>query len=184
MDLLTDIPDTIVAGTTTTYTLSVPDYPATDGWTLSLILSGPAPNKLTTTAAASGADYAVTITAAAATALTPGLYAYAHRVTKAGVVHQVSDGRITVAPDIANAAAGSLACWEELALVQVRAAILQHLTENKSRFQIAGRAVERPVLVELRKTEVWLCARLRAKRGGAEPMQTIGIAFTGEGSEG
>ena len=90
----------ITAGDTIIWQKSLSDYPANDGWVLAYTLINAAAKK-TVTAAASGADHLVTITAATSAAWAAGLYTWVATVTKAAERYTVGTGSITVVADLA-----------------------------------------------------------------------------------
>lgn len=98
----------IIAGDTLQFTTSVPDYPASGGYTLTYRLvprvSG-AP--ITITAAASGDDYAVSVAAAATAAWTAGEYSWTAYVTLGAARYTQGSGQVTILPDPATMAAGT-----------------------------------------------------------------------------
>ena len=140
------MPESFRAGTTLSYTRTLPEYPANDGWTLKLLLSGRAPHSLD--AAASGADHVVTIPATGAGLSTddivPDWYQWTELATKAGVgTFEVDSGRVTVLPN--PAAAGDQRSWEEKALELLKTAHAAYLTSPSSpwvsSYQIGTRSV-------------------------------------------
>lgn len=175
MSLLTALPAEIVAGVTIDYTLSIPDYLASQGWTLKLFLAGP--GVMNKAAAAVGDAFHVTLTATETGPLATGLYQFAHRVSKAGEVHEVERGKVVVLPNLETVGAGDLASWEEAALTAVRAAIKGALDGKMASFTIYGRQVQYFTPKELRETEVALAQRV-ARRRGKGGMERIGIRFT------
>lgn len=96
-------PTVIHAGDTIPWTKTVPDYPSTDGWTLSYSLrlqngSG----SVDATATPSGQDYTVTIPAATTAPMTPGTWVWAAYVTKALERYLVGSGTLLVLQNIAK----------------------------------------------------------------------------------
>lgn len=173
---LSAMPAQFVAGTTVSYTRSSSEYPATDGWSLSVYLAGPA--ALAKAATASGADYAVTLTATD-TALAPGLYTWSEQVTKAGVVQEIGSGTVSVLANPALAVGASQQAWEEKTLAVVEAALSGQLTTGMASYQIAGRAVSKIPIADLRALRADLRAALARRRRGGSAMQTFGVRFTG-----
>lgn len=106
MTQATTEPSRVTAGDTIAWTKSLPDYPASSGWTLKYRLINAA-GKLDITAAASGADHAVTVPAATSAAWPAGTYAVTAWVEKAAKRYTVSvAGTILVEPNLAAAVAG------------------------------------------------------------------------------
>ena len=80
VEALTGIPATVRAGDSVNWLLSFDGYPASAGWTLSVVLINAA-DKETLTGAASGDSYAVTATATETAAWDVGVYAWAALLT-------------------------------------------------------------------------------------------------------
>lgn len=88
-------PSSVNAGDTWRWTRSLADYPASAGWALSYTLIN-ASAKITVNASASGDDHAVTVPAATTAGYAAGTYDWRARVSKAGEVYTVGEGRLTV----------------------------------------------------------------------------------------
>jgi hypothetical protein len=102
-DIPTTEPASVVAGDTITWQKTFSDYPAT-GWTLKYRLLNAA-GKIDITAATSGTDYLISITAATSAVYAAGTYDYLAWVEKGtGPTAErvtVATGRITVSPNLA-----------------------------------------------------------------------------------
>ncbi len=75
IDNTNTIPTTITAGNSLTRLINFDDYPASDGWLLSLVLLNAA-GKITIDAVASGDSHSLQIPALTTAAYTPGEYRY------------------------------------------------------------------------------------------------------------
>lgn len=102
----------LTAGTTLSYTTSVPDYPANASWVLKTRLiprvSGSA---ILLTGAADGTDptlHRITASAATTAAWAAGVYSWASWVEKAGEVYDIGTGTVEITPDPRLATAGAL----------------------------------------------------------------------------
>lgn len=177
MALETKLPDTIDAGTTVTYRRSVPDYPANQGWALTLYLAGKA--VLNVAAVAAGADFDVTLTAAQTAGLTPGVYTWLERVVKASEKHDVGRGQVTLLADVATATPGSLQSYEEKTLEILELAISGQLTSGIESYQIAGRAVSKIPVKDLLALRGQFQAAVDAQRGKGGGLRSILVSFTG-----
>ena len=91
-------PTEVVAGDTVAWTKTVDDYSAADSWVLKYYLRGP--GVINITATASGADHAVSVSAATTASWAPGNYVWESYVSKASERFKVGEGRITVAANI------------------------------------------------------------------------------------
>lgn len=94
-------PTVATAGDSLAWTKSLADYPATS-WTLAYTLIN-AKNKISITASASGADFAVAVSAATSAGYVPGAYSWQATVTSGAERHTVGSGQITIQPNLAAA---------------------------------------------------------------------------------
>lgn len=101
-----NFPDTIIAGDTLDFVVSVPDYPASDGWTLKYRLTprftSPTQAPVTITAAtdADGASYDVQAAPATTAAWGAGAYTWARWVEKTGARQTLSEsGQLEIKAD-------------------------------------------------------------------------------------
>lgn len=105
-EIPTTEPAAFVAGDTVQWTKAISDYPATAGWTLKYRAVNSA-GKIDITATTSGADYAVTLTAATTGAYTAGWYDVVGWVEKGsgGSAERVTVAtfRLQVKPNLAAA---------------------------------------------------------------------------------
>jgi len=171
---LTHIPDRIDAGTSVEYTRSLPDYAASDGWTLKLILQGAVRLIKAATTASDGKSFNVVLLATDTDDLTPGVYSWTEKVTNVGLsqTKTACSGTLEVFPDVEAAAAGSLQVWEEQALAMIEKVIAFHqsggtdtgrLAADIQEYEIAGRRVIKHDLAELLALRRELRAALKAK---------------------
>lgn len=90
------IPVRLYAGATATWRRSLPDYPATAGWTLKYALRGPSDID----SAAAGSDHLIEVAKADTAKWTAGFYTWTAFVENAdGERHIVDQGTIEVEPD-------------------------------------------------------------------------------------
>jgi hypothetical protein len=170
MDELTAIPATIEAGTACVIRRTLDDYPASDGWILTLHLQGQASQHVA--AAADGDDHLLTLSPAITTALISGHYRYLEAVARGeGEAlegpYPIARGTITVRPDMINATGGSLQDWRARALSIVRAVLLGRLTVDQAAYQLEGTGVTREDLKDLVALEARLSReQTRQRRGG------------------
>lgn len=97
-------PAVITAGDTVTWSRSLPDYPATDGWLLSYALRGP--TAIDITAAANGVDHLVDVGTVVSSGYADGLYTMQGYVSNGTSRFTVYTGPVTIKPDLAAAGAG------------------------------------------------------------------------------
>lgn len=134
---LTELPESFAAGTTVTYRRTFTDYPASDGWALTLYLAGA--SAVSVEAIPDGDDFVVTI--AAAEIFEAGVYKFAERVLKDDEVYQVAAGVVTITPDLSSATPGSQQEWLERAIAALKAHIEGRLPAALQSYAIAGRQV-------------------------------------------
>ena len=94
-EIPTSEPVAFFQGDTVKWTKALPDYRASDGWSLQYALSGPS-GGVTISAVASGDDFLVTLAAADTLAIQPGDFKLTGFVSKAGERLTVFEGRVTV----------------------------------------------------------------------------------------
>ena len=144
-------PASIAAGDTLRFDRSLPSYPASAGWQLSYTLIDAA-GKVTFSASAAGDVHAVTVAAATTATWQAGDYAWRARVSKAGEVYTVGEGRITIRPAFAgnNHDARSHA---RRTLEAIEAMIEGRASSAAMEYEIAGRRLRYipiPELLQLR----------------------------------
>lgn len=96
------IPQQLRAGDTWSWTDDFSSYPADAGWSLSHILLPTSGSgvKVTVSSAASGKSFVSSASATATAAYSATEYRYVARVSLSGEVHTVSNGTVTVLPDL------------------------------------------------------------------------------------
>lgn len=155
-------PTTLIAGDTAKWLKSLPDYLASDGWTLSYTLIN-GTNKIEFSATASGADYLVNVPAVTTAAWAAGQYSWRSKVSNlAGEAYTTSGinaGIITVQPAFSAATLDNRSHARK-ALANIEAYLENSNNLSASMYEIAGRRLQRfsiPDLLALRdkyKSEV------------------------------
>ena len=98
----------LIAGDTLDFDVSVPDYPATAGYTLKYrLVPRAAGSAITITATANGAAYAVEVAPATTAGWASGEYSWSSWVEISGARYTVDSGQITIKPDPATLTAGT-----------------------------------------------------------------------------
>lgn len=177
---LTEVPTRVYAGTTLDLDLSLPSYPADDGWTLTLYYAGKSVGNKAGTA--NGSRFSVVLDETE-TALLAGNYVWRLVVVKSPTTAIAASGVFEVVADISTAAAGDLQTFEEKMLAVIEAALEGRLTSDMEAFSIAGRSVTKiPIkeLVELR--EVYKRA-VDAQRNPGRFRPQMRVTFTGANGE-
>jgi hypothetical protein len=143
-------PLSIPAGVTFERSLCLDDYPASDGWSLTVALRGPQAINLTSTA--DGDQHDLTASAATTATWTAGLYSYSIRATKAGEVHQIEQGTIEIEPDVAAIATGvDQRSHARRTLDAIEALLENRATIDQERYRINNRELYRMPIAELLK---------------------------------
>lgn len=179
---LTALPESFPAGTTVGYTKSLGDYPASDGWTLTLYLAGVSVTSVEATA--DGDSFIVTIPASktlASTGFEPGLYKWIERVALSGAVHEIDSGIVTILPDLATAAAGAEQNWIERAVIALRLHIEGRLPAGMESYAIAGRQVAKMSIKDAVDLLSTLESRLARLQDPSSISRTVLARFTPTG---
>jgi hypothetical protein len=98
----------IECGNTSAFLLNYPDYPV-GTYVLTFVLSAGTAAPSSTTATTSGTNFLVTLSAAATTALTPGVYQWAAYATSGSTRYTAATGKITLMPNLAATQTASFA---------------------------------------------------------------------------
>lgn len=133
-------PAEIIAGDTLTWKKSLSDYPAPT-YTLKYRLINAA-NKYDITAAASGDDHLVTVTAATSAGYAAGIYTWTSWVEKTGERYTISNGTTLIKPNLAAQSAGyDTRSHIKKTLDSIEAAVEGRATRTDLRHMINGREV-------------------------------------------
>jgi hypothetical protein len=140
----------LIAGDSLDFTREVPDYPATDGWTLTYRLAPRmAGTAITFGATASGSLYRVQVLAATTAAWTAGEYSWAAYVTKAADRYTVDSGSITIQPDPGVVAASDTRSHARRVLAAIEAVIEGRATRDQEEYTIGNRSLKRTPIRDL-----------------------------------
>lgn len=149
--------DTHVAGDTLDETVVIPDYPATDGWTLKYFFvprfTTPTQAPITLTATPSGSDYLIQASPSTTAGWVPGVYSWRRRVEKSGAAQTLDkngnggdwSGEFVLEPDPSTLAQGYDGRSQAVkALEDALAALATYHASsgNVKRYAIAGREME------------------------------------------
>ena len=170
----TSPPKRITAGDTVKWR-ELPTHPdtgeslaANDGWTLAYWLLGAQTAEATVTT--DGADFLVTFSSTATSPLGDSsrdrTYQIVGRATKDGESFVVRQMRVTVAPDPANGLAGDRVAQAETDLAVIESVLAARITADVEAYQIAGRAVTKIPILELRKIRSQLIDEIAMARNG------------------
>jgi hypothetical protein len=143
-------PDRITAGDTGIWKITVSDYPASEGWTLSYALvkrgATPADDAIAFSATASGDDYSISVDT---TSWPAGDYEGQGYVTKAGERHKVRDVFITVEPNFAVGKTGDVRSHARKVLDCVEAVIEKRATQEILEWTVEGTQLRKATVSDL-----------------------------------
>lgn len=132
----------LVIGETLNYTATAPQYPASDGWVLRLLLNPRAGGTVSTTdSTPSGDAHALTVSAAFTSNWTPGDYAWELWALYGTEQYRVDAGQLKVVQGLLGASAGAdNRSQAESALAAAKAALAAWTPSTKS-YTIGGRSM-------------------------------------------
>lgn len=142
-----NIPQSLVAGDTWSWTDSLSDYLAPT-WTLVYHLRGP--QDITLSASDDGSDHAFSVVAATTADYKPGAYDWIARVNNGTTYTTVDSGKLTVEPNLASAKYDYRSFWRRV-LDELEPVILGRAGTDQLSMSIAGRSLQRMSWDELLK---------------------------------
>jgi hypothetical protein len=186
-----NIPATLRAGDTIEWDESLPDYPASDGWTLAFVLTRYGQSLITIIATPSGDDYAISILPATTRAWIPGIYswqAYVYKEAGTPVLitekYTLESGQVQILPDIAQATSiTDLRSHAKKVLDAIEALLEGKATADVMSYSIAGRSLSKmnpEELIKWRsfyKTEYQRELEAEAIAKGEDNPRRIGVRF-------
>lgn len=138
-------PTTFRAGDSASWSESLPDYPASAGWSLKYRLIYPAGTAVTFDATPASDDYAIALTSANTAAWTAGKATLISWVEKAADKKTIGQKDVTVLPDLTIAATHDGRTGNKKALDAAEAALAAYLTGGKAmvaEYEIDGRRMK------------------------------------------
>lgn len=144
----------LIAGDTLRFSTSVPDYPATDGYTLTyrLVRRDAAGTAITITASPNGSDYEVSELPATTAAWAAGKYTWAAYASKASERHTVDQGEIEIKADPgAVTAPYDNRSHARKVLEAIEAVLEGRATVDQQEVAIAGRSLKMTPIADLLK---------------------------------
>ena len=151
--------ETMIAGDTLDFTVSVADYPATDGWTLKYRLtprfSSPTqtPIDLTATTNADGSSYDVQASPTTTAGWKAGFYTWARWIEKAGARQTLDEsGQLEIKDDPSATAQGfDSRTHARIVLDAIEAVLEGRASKDQEEYTIGSRSLKRTPLKELRE---------------------------------
>lgn len=139
------------AGDTLKWDVSVPDYPATEGWTLTYEVKSRNDHIATITASADGAGYTVTVPAATSAGYAIGHHHYRAYVTKGSERYTVDSGDLEIVKDFEDSGNYDDRTHAEKVLDAIEAVIEGRASKDQESYTIAGRSLARTPIEDLLK---------------------------------
>lgn len=193
----TQVPTRFTAGDTVSWKITLADFPASSGWTLSYaLLKRGGAELISITSTASGDDHLVSVTPAVSGAYIAGDYEWQAYVTDGTDRYKVGEGRICVEPNLAQSQGTDTRSNARKILDALEAAILKvsqsqasGASGRASEWQVEGLRIKRSspeaLLLELTKQRdryAAICANEDARaavRAGRATGRRILVQFTG-----
>lgn len=170
----------LIVGDSYEFTTVVPDYPASDGWTLAHVLRARSGSNdaITMTAVASGDDYLTTVLAATSGGWDAGDYTVTAQVSNVGLERHtldavaLSDGRlrsnlITLLANPSEGEAFDDRTHARIVLDAIEAVIEGRATKDQEEYTIKDRSLKRTPLADLVEFERIYRARVLAEEAAA-----------------
>lgn len=172
------IENLITAGDTLAFTTSVPDYPATDGWTLKYRLAPRAAGTaIDIVASASGADYVVQVAASTTVNWATGFYTWTAFVESGAERYTVDRGQLEIRPASSTLAAGTDGrTHARTVLDAIEAVIENRATVDQESYAINGRSLKRMPISDLLKLRQIYRAEVAGEEAAAKLAAGLGVA--------
>ena len=165
-DTITATPSKLIAGDSISWLISLSDYPASSGWSLSYVLLN-ALGKVSISATASGNNHLVALTAAVTAAYVAGTYKYTAYVTKTTERYTVESGDIEILPNLAVKTTFDGRTYAETCLENIEAVIAGKATADNLKYMINGRSLDKYPWSELIKVRGFFRAEVKRERRAA-----------------
>lgn len=166
-------PASIRAGDFLTWSKTLADYPANDGWTLVYTLINGS-SKVTIDAAASGADHLVSVAAGTTGSYVAGNYTWMARVTKGSEIYTIDHGSLTILPNLAALTTYDGRSHAKVMVEAIEAAIQGRASATQLRMSINNRSIEYLSPTELIKWLSFYRAEV-AKEAQSETIRKTGV---------
>jgi len=184
-------PTIVMAGTDWHWTIELPDYPASEGWTLTYYLRGPSILNIVATRVGTTNVYDVKALASATQALLPGRYSWQAIVagvsSETHVARPIPDdstdpetlGELTVLQNIATAIAGDYQSHAEKTLTAIETEIYNRVNSLKSieAYAVAGRQISKIPFKDLIRMRSAYQAMVRRERNPGTIGTDIAVTF-------
>lgn len=166
---MTTLSNLLTAGDTLDFTTSVPDYPATEGWTLKYRLAPRAAGTaIDITATADGDDYDVQVAASTTASWAAGYYTWTAYVELGSERYTVGRGQLQIrASSVTLAAATDGRTHARIVLDAINATIEGRATKDQQEYTIGNRSLKRTPLADLINLQQLYQAKVNAEDNAA-----------------
>lgn len=144
-----NFPSVFTAGDSLSFVDPLPDYPASDGWTLTYALSN-GDQQYQVSGSAQGDDHLVEAPTSSTRAWSPGEYRWQAFISKGADRHTLGRGRVEIRPDFLSSAADPLSHVERT-LQALEAMIEGRASSDQQTMTLNGRSLTRMPVEELLK---------------------------------
>lgn len=166
-------PTSFRAGDLLTWTKTLSDYPANQGWSLAYTLIN-ATSKITINAGASGVDFSISVPAATTSAYAPAKYRWMSRVTNGTQIYSLSQGTMEILPNLAAATTFDFRSHAKIMLDAIEAAFVGKASSTQLKLEINGRLIWNYTPAELIQWRSFYKAAV-IKEAQAEKLALTGI---------
>ena len=172
------IPSTITAGTSVSWSVDLPDFPASEGWTLaySLVKSSA---QVVVTSTPSGDAHLIEIPYETTEAWEAGVYAWQSHVSNGTERYLIASGSVEILADYAEATDGSdQRKWYDTAIEALQASIAGRASKTQMFQTVGGVQIQHMTLGD----QIKALKQLKALRAGSQRrlkniMRTRKVAF-------
>jgi hypothetical protein len=178
----TSEPAVLRAGDTWTWQRSLPDYPASAGWSLRYVLVN-AEHRKEFDSAASGNDHLVTVAADASDDTIPGDYTLVCLAINGAQRFTVSQSRVQVRPNVAATRPFDARSQARRALEAIEAVLERRASLDQEEYAINGRSLKRTPIKELLELRDRYLAEVRSEEAaqavsaGLPNPRRVGVRF-------
>jgi len=146
--VLSNIPAKITAGTSVSWLISLPSFPATEGWTLTYTLVSLSV-QVQVTSTPSGDDHLFEIPFSESSDYIPGKYAFQTHAANATERYQVDAGEVEIEADFAGSTTGvDTRDWLTVAIEALQASIAGRASKTQMVQLVAGVQIQHMTLAD------------------------------------
>lgn len=159
------IPTKITAGTSVSWRVSLPDFPAAEGWTLTYSLVTPSA-QIVVESTPDGDLHLFEIPFGDTAEWSPGTYSWQSHVSNDTERYQVESGSVEVVEDLGAATEGKdTRTWIDTAIAALQAAIAGRASKTQLVQDVDGVRIQHMTITEQQAALDWCLDRRRALKG-------------------